>query len=120
MSSLGAPTTPCSEHLERDGLEWMGVARRRAHVQPERGLVELKPHRRLRERHRQSDVAQVLERHQLSNYESLGGVLTSGPAAASWAAGRLDVFVVGTDRALYHKWWNGAWSTGSPGRNVDV
>ncbi len=29
---------------------------------------------------------------------------------ASWAANRLDVFVLGTDNALYHKWWNGsAW-----------
>lgn len=33
----------------------------------------------------------------------------SGPAVA-WAANRLDVFVIGTDSALYHKWWNGsAW-----------
>jgi hypothetical protein len=28
----------------------------------------------------------------------------------SWAANRLDIFAVGTDNALYHKWWNGsAW-----------
>jgi Zn-dependent M28 family amino/carboxypeptidase len=34
---------------------------------------------------------------------------TSGPVV-SWGANRLDVFVIGTDRALYHKWWNGsAW-----------
>jgi hypothetical protein len=26
----------------------------------------------------------------------------------SWGSDRLDVFVLGTDRALYHKWWNGA------------
>jgi Peptidase family M28/Repeat of unknown function (DUF346) len=33
----------------------------------------------------------------------------SGPVVA-WGANRLDVFVIGTDRALYHKWWNGtAW-----------
>ncbi len=33
----------------------------------------------------------------------------SGPAV-SWAANRLDVFVLGTNRATYHKWWNGsAW-----------
>ena len=31
-------------------------------------------------------------------------------AAAAWAANRLDVFVRGTDRALYHQWWDGhAW-----------
>ena len=28
----------------------------------------------------------------------------------SWTGDRLDVFVEGTDRALYHKWWDGnAW-----------
>jgi Repeat of unknown function (DUF346) len=30
-------------------------------------------------------------------------------APVSWEAGRLDAFVVGTDGALYHKWWQGAW-----------
>jgi Repeat of unknown function (DUF346) len=34
----------------------------------------------------------------------------SSSPVVSWAANRLDVFVLGTDRALYHKWWNGsAW-----------
>jgi len=33
----------------------------------------------------------------------------SGPVVA-WGSNRLDVFVVGTNRALFHKWWNGsAW-----------
>ena len=33
----------------------------------------------------------------------------SGPVV-SWAADRIDTFVVGTDRALHHKWWDGsAW-----------
>ena len=33
----------------------------------------------------------------------------SGPVVA-WGANRLDAFVIGTDSALYHKWWNGsAW-----------
>ena len=45
-----------------------------------------------------------------SNWESLGGVLTSGPAVASWGYNRLDVFGRGTDNALWHKWWNGSWS----------
>jgi hypothetical protein len=31
----------------------------------------------------------------------------SGPVVA-WGANRLDVFVIGTDRALYHKYWTGA------------
>jgi hypothetical protein len=34
---------------------------------------------------------------------------SSSPVVA-WGANRLDTFVLGTDRALYHKWWNGsAW-----------
>ena len=34
---------------------------------------------------------------------------SSSPVVA-WGANRLDVFVLGTNRALYHKWWNGsAW-----------
>ena len=28
-------------------------------------------------------------------------------AATAWGPNRLDVFVRGTDRALYHKWWDG-------------
>jgi ABC-type taurine transport system substrate-binding protein len=31
----------------------------------------------------------------------------SGPVVA-WGPNRLDVFVIGTDSALYHKWWDGA------------
>ena len=32
------------------------------------------------------------------------------PEAVSWGNNRLDLFVVGTDAALYHKWWDGnAW-----------
>ena len=43
--------------------------------------------------------------------ESLGGVLTSGPASASWGPNRLDVFVRGSDNALYHESWAGTtWS----------
>ena len=45
-----------------------------------------------------------------SGWESLGGVLTSGPGNCSWASGRLDVFVRGTDNALWHKWYSGGWS----------
>jgi hypothetical protein len=43
-------------------------------------------------------------------WESLGGVLTSAPAVSSWAPGRLDVFVRGTDSALWHKWYQNGWS----------
>ena len=46
-----------------------------------------------------------------SGWESLGGILTSGPASASWGPNRLDVFVRGTNAALWHKSWAGAgWS----------
>ena len=46
-----------------------------------------------------------------SGWTSLGGILTSGPAAASWGPGRLDVFVRGTDNAVWHKWFSGGkWS----------
>src|SRR6266536_3660151 len=45
-----------------------------------------------------------------SDWESLGGILTSSPAASSWASGRLDVFARGTDSALWHKWYESGWS----------
>ena len=43
------------------------------------------------------------------------GTAAGAPRASSsplvaWGANRLDTFVLGTDRALYHKWWDGsAW-----------
>ena len=43
----------------------------------------------------------------VSDWESLGGILTSEPVAVAWAENRLDVFVRGTDSALWHKWWDG-------------
>ncbi len=44
-------------------------------------------------------------------WENLGGFCTDGVAVSSWAENRLDTFVVGNDRTLYHKWWAGAgWS----------
>jgi serine protease AprX len=46
-----------------------------------------------------------------SGWESLGGFCTDGVAVSSWAPNRLDCFVVGNDRALWHRWWNGSsWS----------
>jgi phospholipase C len=45
-----------------------------------------------------------------SEWESLGGSFDLGPGAASWASGRLDVFGVGADKALYHKWFDNTWS----------
>ncbi|MEU4197354.1 M43 family zinc metalloprotease [Kribbella sp. NPDC026611] len=37
------------------------------------------------------------------------GVPTPAGSVVSWGANRLDAFVLGTDLALYHKWWNGSW-----------
>ncbi|MBZ4667057.1 MAG: hypothetical protein JG775_209 [Defluviitaleaceae bacterium] len=46
-----------------------------------------------------------------SEWEDLGGVLTSAPAVASWQPNRLDVFGRGQNNALWHKWWDGSrWS----------
>ncbi len=36
-----------------------------------------------------------------------GAPRASGPVV-SWSSNRLDAFVIGTDRAVYHKWWNGS------------
>lgn len=43
-----------------------------------------------------------------SDWERLGGSLTSSPAATSWGPNRLDVFARGRDLALYHEWWDGS------------
>jgi hypothetical protein len=44
-------------------------------------------------------------------WTSLGGVLTSGPDVSSWGSTRSDVFVRGTDNALWHRSWDGTtWS----------
>jgi hypothetical protein len=47
-----------------------------------------------------------------TSWQSLGGVLTSEPAAASWSPDRLDAFVRGSDQQLWHTFfaggrWNG-------------
>lgn len=52
------------------------------------------------------------------SWQSLGNVSTpaqggfppSDPAVASWGPGRFDVFVCGTDRALWQKTYDGSWS----------
>jgi hypothetical protein len=45
-----------------------------------------------------------------ADWAPLSGTTTfdSDPDAASWNSERIDVFVRGTDKALWHKWWNGA------------
>jgi hypothetical protein len=41
-------------------------------------------------------------------WESLGGILETEPVVVSWAPDRLDGFAVGTDSALWHRWWDGS------------
>jgi hypothetical protein len=43
-----------------------------------------------------------------ANVEYRGGMFTGGPVVASWGAGRLDVFAVGVDQALYHTAFDGS------------
>jgi hypothetical protein len=38
----------------------------------------------------------------------LGGIVVSPPEAVAWGPDRLDVFALGTDHALWHRWWDGA------------
>jgi hypothetical protein len=46
-----------------------------------------------------------------TSWQSLGGILTSKPGAASWAVNRLDGFARGTDNQMWHVWWSGGqWS----------
>ena len=46
-----------------------------------------------------------------SGWESLGGILTSSPAAATAAgSSRIDVFVRGNNNGLWQKTYNGVWS----------
>lgn len=43
-------------------------------------------------------------------WENLGGFCTDGVGVSSWAPGRLDCFVVGNNRQMYHKWYDQGWS----------
>jgi hypothetical protein len=57
------------------------------------------------------DIYEDWLRCRWSGWEDLGGVLTSGVGAASWAANRLDCFAKGQNNHMWHKWWDGsAWS----------
>jgi len=44
------------------------------------------------------------------NWQSLGGILESAPVTVSWGPNRFDTFAIGTNSALFHRWWDGhAW-----------
>ena len=42
-----------------------------------------------------------------ATHASSGSNRASGPVVA-WGPNRLDAFVIGTNSAMYHKWWNGS------------
>jgi hypothetical protein len=43
-------------------------------------------------------------------WESLGGIILDRPSCVAWGPNRLDCFARGTDRAMWHRWWDGqAW-----------
>ena len=47
---------------------------------------------------------------QWGGWELLGGIILEEPNCVSWGANRIDCFARGTDRAMWHRWWNGsAW-----------
>ncbi len=68
----------------------------------------------------QTDVMANLFNHEVSHWftfgsgwlsQTLGGNNTSDPDLSSWGSGRLDLFVRGSDAALWHRYWNGvSWS----------
>ena len=41
-------------------------------------------------------------------WANLGGIFTSSPGAIAWAGGRIDLFGLGLDLAMYRKVWDGA------------
>jgi subtilisin family serine protease len=47
-------------------------------------------------------------------WETMGGFCTDGVGVSSWGSGRLDCFVIGNDRQLWHKWFSGGWSGWDP------
>ena len=49
-------------------------------------------------------------------FGGLGGVFNSPPAVVTQGTNRLDIFGLGTDNAMYHKWWDGnAWGPSHTG-----
>jgi hypothetical protein len=51
----------------------------------------------------------------IAGYADAGAPVPAGPVV-SWSSDRLDAFVLGTDRAMYHKWWDGsAWGPSAGG-----
>ena len=55
-----------------------------------------------------SPVPTPPSRRQWSNWEDLGGIITSAPAVSSWQRNRLDVFARGQNQSLWHLYWDGS------------
>ena len=47
-------------------------------------------------------------------WERFAGVSKNAPAVASWSPGRVDLFVKGSDDAMYHKWFDNGWHPTRP------
>jgi Repeat of unknown function (DUF346) len=43
----------------------------------------------------------------VNDWQNLGGSLATPPAAVSWGTNRMDIFAVGPDTTLWHRWWDG-------------
>jgi len=43
-----------------------------------------------------------------AGWQDLGGPILAPPAVSSWAPNRLDVFSMGSNNQLNHKWWDGS------------
>ena len=54
------------------------------------------------------NIFPLLDPGSWGGWESLSGILESPPRVVAWAPNRLDVFAVGTDSALWHRWWDGS------------
>ena len=45
---------------------------------------------------------------QWGGWENLAGIILEQPDCVSWGPNRIDCFARGTNRAMYHRWWNGS------------
>ena len=82
--------------------EWSSLGGTCFRHQPCRVRAGCKQPRRLRRRHRQRTLAQALPINvRVGQWESLGGYLTSSPAAVSRSAGKITVFVRGSSGSLW-------------------
>ena len=66
-----------------------------------------------------SRMQACLDGPRISIGTTAGAPRPSSSPVVAWGANRLDVFVLGMNRALYHKWWNGSsWGPSVTGYEV--